>query len=100
MTNLREEDSDLPDALRLLARQHVVLLANLREVSLEQASSQTVYDLQDALTVAGTADYLAARRETQRGFLPYCHMALDTVPHELPVRVVNAYWQVKRSGAL
>ncbi|MCZ6889572.1 MAG: DUF58 domain-containing protein [Gammaproteobacteria bacterium] len=100
MTNLREEDSDLPGALRLLARHHVVMLANLREVSLDLAAQTPVRGLQDALTVAGTADYLATRREIQRSFEPFCHVTLDTVPSELPIRVVNAYWQVKRSGVL
>ena len=100
MTNLREEDDDLAPAIRLMRRRHLVVLANLREPILDETLGQDIVEFDDALRVAGTAHYLARRTETHKTLARDTHMLIDTVPTELPVRVVNAYWQVKKAGAL
>ncbi|MCZ6617199.1 MAG: DUF58 domain-containing protein [Gammaproteobacteria bacterium] len=100
MTNLREEDADLLPALKLLRQRHVVILANLRESVLDVTAQQIPLGFEDSLKVAGTIRHLAQRQHYQTQCLPLAHMVLDCTPQELPVRVVNAYWQIKRSGKL
>lgn len=100
LTNLREEDTDLAPALALLRKRHVVLLANLRERVLDENAEQMPKDFHSALRVAGTHSYLASRRQHQANCHAAAHLLIDCTPDELPVSVVNAYWQVKRSGAL
>lgn len=100
MTNLRDEDADLMPALTLLCRRHVVLLANLRERVLDEIVQHRPAGLREALRLAGTHDYLARRKENEAQYLTLAHAVLDCTPAELPVKVVNAYWQVKRSGRL
>ena len=100
MTNLREEDADLLPALKLLRQRHVVILANLRESVLDTTAQQIPSGFEDSLRVAGTFHHLSQRQQYQTQCLPLAHMVLDCTPRELPVRVVNAYWQIKRSGKL
>ena len=100
MTSLRETDADLISALKLLTSRHVVLLASLRETVLDAYADREPNDFSEALRVAGTHDYLAQRRELHMACLPYTSVLVDCPTVELPVRVVNAYWQVKRSGEL
>lgn len=100
MTNAGEEDHDLAAALRLLRRRHVVLLANLREGALDEALDVAVDDLDTALNYGGTLYHLARRRVLTRALRAQVHLLIDARPVELPARVVNGYWQIKRSGAL
>jgi uncharacterized protein (DUF58 family) len=100
LTNAREEDHDLNVALSLLRRRHVVLLANLREAVLDDVLSEPVVDLDGALGYTGTLLHLAQRRTMSRALRSRVHLLIDARPDELPVRVVNGYWQIKRSGAL
>jgi uncharacterized protein (DUF58 family) len=100
MTNLREEDADLLPALRLLGKRHVVVLANLRERVLDETLQHRPTGFREALRLAASHDYLTERKQYQSQCLPLAHAVLDCTPQELPVKVVNAYWQVKRSGRL
>ncbi len=100
MTNLREEDADLRPALKLLGKRHVVVLANLRERVLDETLRHRPAGFREALRLAASHDYLAERKQFQSQCLPLAHVVLDCTADELPVKVVNAYWQVKRSGRL
>jgi uncharacterized protein (DUF58 family) len=100
LTNLREEDLDLAPALKLLRQRHVVLIGNLRERILDETAEVIPENFATALKVAGTHGYVDARRRHQQTFASLAHLIVDCVPEELPVSVVNAYWQVKRSGSL
>lgn len=100
LTNLREEDAELGSALKLLRKRHVVLIGNLRERVLDETSEVIPRTFTEALRVAGTHGYLQARRAHHVACGSLAHMLVDCIPEELPVSVVNAYWQVKRSGVL
>jgi uncharacterized protein (DUF58 family) len=100
MTNVGEEDHDLAAALRLLRRRHVVLLANLREAALDAALNEPVEDLDAALNYGGALYHLARRRAMTQALRAQVHLLIDARPAELPTRVVNGYWQIKRSGTL
>ena len=100
ITNLREEDADLAPALTQLRQRHLVLLANLRERVLDEQADLMPETVEQALTVAGTHDYLKRRADICKKLAAAAHLQIDTVPQQLPIAVVNAYWQIKRSGAL
>jgi uncharacterized protein (DUF58 family) len=100
MTNLRDEDSDLLPALRLLRQRHVVILANLRERVLDETLQARPKLFADALRLTSTHDYLEERRRHQARCMNVANAVLDCTPAELPTQVVNAYWQIKSSGKL
>lgn len=100
MTNLRDSDDDLEPALALLRRRHLVLLANQREVVLDELQREPVQDFDGALRQAEVHGYLEARRRQQRRLAPLVDRLLEETPQRLPVAVVNAYWDLKRSGRL
>lgn len=99
LTNLRDEDeSTLPPALAALRRRHLVLLANLRETSLDAVLREPVIDLDGALTYAAAVDYRRERRRQLAALRAQGVVVLDVAPAELPVALVNRYWDMKRSG--
>jgi uncharacterized protein (DUF58 family) len=100
MTNLREEDEDLVPALQLLRRRHLVLLANLKEEALADVLTEPVADLDGALRYAGTMHYLRQRDRIHRTLKDRVDLLVDSTPSELPIHIVNAYWQIKRGGLL
>ncbi len=77
-----------------------MLLANLRERVLDELAELMPETVEQALTVAGTHDYLKRRADICRKLASAAHLQIDSVPQQLPIAVVNAYWQIKRSGAL
>lgn len=101
ISNLRDEDNDeLLPALQLLRHHHLVLLASLRERILNEVLEQPIYTFEDALRHAATLDYLNTRRQTHDDLTRQGIVYLDTVPEQLPVKIVNRYWEIKRSGML
>ncbi|NJO16477.1 MAG: DUF58 domain-containing protein [Thioploca sp.] len=101
ISNLRDEDNDeLLPALQLLRHQHLVLLASLQERILNEVLEQPIYTFEDALRHAATLDYLNTRRQTHDTLTHRGIIYLDTVPEQLPVKIVNRYWEIKRSGML
>ena len=101
VTNLRDEDAhELPAALAPLRRKHLVLLASLREPSIEQVCDAPIHDLADALRVASAHEYLKNRRRAHELIRGRGVRTLDVPPASLPVALVNRYLDIKRSGAL
>ncbi len=101
VSNLRDEDSsELLPALRLLRTRNLVLLASLREHSLDTALQQPIHTLDDAIDVSAVHHYLAARERAWEAVAGQGVLTLDTEPEDLPLRVVNRYLDIKRSGAL
>lgn len=101
LTNLRDEDdAGLSAALSLLRRRHLVVLASLREVLIDQTLAAQVDDLDCALSHAATAAYLARRQRLfqriEHGNTP----CLDVPPPQLPMALVNRYSALKRSGSM
>jgi len=101
ISNLRDEDSDeLLPALRLLQRQHLVLLASLQEQILDTVLAQPVHSFDAALRHAAIDHYLAQRRQTHNRLRAQGILCLDTPPEHLPIMMVNRYLAIKRSGRL
>lgn len=99
LTNLRDEDDvTLAPALSLLRRRHLVLVANLRETGLDRIVAEPVNDFDAALTYASATDYLKARERQMRMLQAAGAKVLDAAPPQLPMTLVNRYWELKRSG--
>lgn len=101
LTNARDEDSDdLLPAISLLKKRHLVLLASLREASIESTLEKDVELHQDALDVAATHHYLQQRKITFEQFIASGINVMDVNPEKLSVELINAYLGIKSSGAL
>lgn len=101
LTNLRDEDDALLlPALHLLRRRHLVLIANLREPSLDRLARTAPRTFDDALAYGAAADYLNARDATMARLRQEGARIVDAYPDELPRRLVNQYWDMKRAGQI
>ncbi|OZG75194.1 hypothetical protein BTA51_02070 [Hahella sp. CCB-MM4] len=100
-TNLREEDTDdLIAACRLLKKRHLVLLANLRESSLDRVMGQPVDHFDQALRFAGVVDYMAERERLQKLLRAEGLFLIDSTPDHLTPEVINSYYAIKGAGYL
>ena len=101
LSNTRAEDhADLTQAIKLLSRRHFVVLADLQEPGLRRTLEAPVYDLDSALLYHGVYDYLQQRKQIHENLHHSGGLCLDTTARELPVRLVNQYLDIKRSGRL
>jgi uncharacterized protein (DUF58 family) len=101
VSNLRDEDhEELLLAARLLGRRHLVLVASMKERALSKALDSRVKDLDSALTISATHQYLQARRRAHERLRKSGVLALDAEPQQLAVALVNGYLDVKASGIL
>jgi uncharacterized protein (DUF58 family) len=101
ISNTRDEDADeIASAVRLMRRRHLVLLASLRETALDDVLEEPLRDFSDALRIAAVHHYLAARREAGRALEGRGVSALDVIPENLPISIVNRYLDIKRTGLL
>jgi uncharacterized protein (DUF58 family) len=101
LTNSRtEEQNELQKAVTILAKRHLVVVADLHEASLDQVLEQPVTDRQGALRFQAVVDYLGERRESHKRLQYRGGLVIDSRPQQLPVNLVNAYLDVKASGVL
>jgi uncharacterized protein (DUF58 family) len=101
VTNVRDEDDDtLGPALALLRQRHRVLLASLRERALEQTLLGTIRNLDDALQHGAIFEYLDQRRRGFEKLTTHGVRAMDLLPEQLPLALVNRYFELKREGGL
>ncbi len=101
LTNLRDEDdSTLQPALAHLRRRHLVMVASLRESGLDALLHKPVADFDDALGYAAAIDYRQSRQTQLARLRAQGVNVLETSPSQLPVALVNRYWEMKRSGTI
>ncbi len=101
LTNLRGEDGpELIPALRILAGRHLVMLASLREASIEAARRHPVGEFRDALRFASAERYDAERAEVLAGLRGFGVLTLDVPAGDLPVELANRYLDIKAAGRL
>ena len=100
VTNSREQASEIPLALRLLSKHHLTLLVNLRDSVLDEIPRRDIETHDDALLLSERAHFLQDRQRLLRLCTGSCHLSIDCRPQDLVVRLLNAYWLIKRSGAL
>lgn len=101
LTNSRDEDQDeLSRAVRLLSRRHLVVIAQLRERSLDRVLTEPIQNFEAALRFQGVIDYLDSRRQGYEALQHQGALLLDTLPDRLPVALVNSYLDIKAKGVL
>jgi len=101
LTNLRDEDShDLINALQLLKRKHLVILASLKEQVLDGVMEKKIENFSEALLLAATCDYQKQRKEMFDSLYARGVNYLDVTPDKLAIRLVNRYLDIKSSGQL
>lgn len=101
LTNLRGEDApEVLPALKILSSRHLVMLASLREQSVEAARSSEVGAFRDALRFAAAEQYDAERAEVLATLRGHGVLTLDVPAQELPVALANRYLDVKAAGRL
>lgn len=101
MTNLRGEDqSEILPALRTLRQKHLVLLASLRERSVEDARTKPLSTFAGALRFAAAEAYHAERAEVLASLRGHGILCLDSPAQDLPVALANRYLDIKASGRL
>ena len=101
LTNLRDEDqNELRPAVALLRRRHLVLIANLRELILDELLVRPIHDLAQAQVYATTCHYLLRRERVQEELRRQGGIVLDVPPAGLPAAMVNQYLDLKRGGQL
>ena len=101
LTNTRDEDAeDLLPAIQLLKKRHLVLLASLREASIDETLEQPIDDLQSAIDNAATHQYLQHRKKAFEKISSSGITSMDVQPDKMTVELINAYLGIKRSGVL
>lgn len=101
VTNLRGEDGkELIGALSVLQTKHLVLLASLREKSVEQAATQPVAEFRDALKYLAAERYRNERKEILAGLEARGMLAMDTSAQEFAISLANRYLDIKAGGRI
>ena len=101
VTNLRDDDTrDVLQAIRLLRKRHLVLIASLREPALDRVMDGEIEGMDGALRYAATVEYLRQRRQTHERLSAEGAFLLDTAPQELTTDVINRYLEIKEAGLL
>lgn len=101
VSNLRDEDhEELVAAARLLSRTHLVLFASMKERALAGPLERPVRNVDDAVLVAATHQYLQGRHRAHDLLRLGGVLALDAEPQQLAVALVNGYLDIKGRGLL
>jgi len=101
LTNLRGEDGkELLPALQVLNSRHLVLLASMREGSVQDAFAEPVGSLASALRYLAADHYLQERREILASLGASGILTLDTTAREFPVALAGNYCDIKAAGRL
>ena len=101
MTNLRGEDGkELVPALQVLQSKHLVMLASLRERTVEAAFTRPVDSFCGALKFLAADRYVSERREILAGLGARGILTLDTTSDNLAVALANRYLDIKAAGRL
>ncbi|MCO1332749.1 DUF58 domain-containing protein [Microbulbifer sp. OS29] len=101
ITNLRDEDSDeLLAAVRLLSRNHLVMVASLRETSVDKLLQQPIQSFDNAVNGAAARDFLRRRAQLLQHLQAHNVIVVDSRPELLHQSLVEAYWRLKRSGRI
>ena len=101
VTNSRDEDNhELMLAIKLLQKRHLVLVANIRELVLDQLADTPVRTLNDAFNYTGVKHFLHERKEAHQKLANAGVYTLDCTANELAVKVANAYLEIKSTGVL
>lgn len=100
VTNLRDDDDQLPGAVKRLSARHRVLVASLREEALDTLRQTPVQTLPEALAYCGTVTYLNERTELHEQLNAHGVTVMDVRPAEFGAALVTRYLDWKKSATL
>jgi uncharacterized protein (DUF58 family) len=101
LTNLRGEDGkELIPALQVLKSRHLVLLASMRERTVENAVLQPITSLSTALTYLAADRYVQERREILATLGALGVLTLDSTAQGFAVALANRYSDIKAAGRI
>ena len=101
LTNLRGEDGkELIPALQVLQSRHLVLLASLRERTVDETARKPVDAFPHALRYLAADRYFSERREIMAELEALGISTLDTTAQSLAVALANRYLDIKAGGRL
>jgi uncharacterized protein (DUF58 family) len=101
LTNSRDEDHpELLGAVQVLRRLHLVLVADLREATLDRTLTQPVRTEAAALRYHSVHAYREQRNRHHERLQHLGIRVLDLRPDQLPAALLNAYGSIKGSGQL
>jgi len=101
LTNLRGEDGkELVPALQVLRTRHVVLLASMRERTVEDAISEPVESFGSALKYLAADRYMQERREILATLSALGILTLDTTAQDFAIALANRYTDIKAAGRI
>jgi uncharacterized protein (DUF58 family) len=76
------------------------VVADLRESTLDRALDAPIGNTRDALRFHSAHGWLAERRRHQERLQHLGIQVLDLLPAQLPIALVNRYFDIKRAGML
>ena len=101
ITNTRDGDqSDLMLAVRLLQKRHLVIVADMREPLLDTGLNEPVRDRDTALRFHTTLALRTARERVHDAMRHQGAVVIDIRPEQLPLALVNEYFEIKRAARL
>ncbi len=101
LTNLRGEDGkELVPALQVLRTRHVVLLASMRERTVEDAISEPVESFASALKYLAADRYMQERKEILATLSALGILTLDTTAQDFAIALANRYTDIKAAGRI
>jgi uncharacterized protein (DUF58 family) len=101
LTNLRGEDGrELIPALQVLKSRHLVLLASMRERSVEDARQQPIESFSSALKYLAADRYQLERREILATLSALGVLTLDATAGDFAVALANSYYDIKAAGRI
>ncbi len=96
VTNLRGEDGDdLVLPLRRLREKHLVVLASLREQSLENHEKAEIDGVDRALAYLSVKDYQREREEVLQKLAGHGVLTVDETARDFPVALANRYLDLR-----
>lgn len=101
VTNIRDEDSaDVIQAVKLLSKKHLVLVACLREAVYDQIELTDKADFDSTLTFVGVRLYLQQRNRLLQSLRASGVIVADATANEMHIKLVNEYMALKRAGRI
>ena len=101
LTNLRGEDAkEMVPALQVLKSKHLILLASMRERSVEDALLHPVGSFSSALKYLAADRYVQERREILAKLSAHGILTLDTTAQGFAIALANSYLDIKASGRI
>jgi hypothetical protein len=88
------------NAVRIMQRRHVVLVATLREAEMENRANEPVANLQDALSYGALCNYFQQRAHLLETLHANRIYTVDETAQNLPVALANQYLDLKAAGRI